>query len=334
MVLGLGSGLAVCFASVRASSDEPPRRVLASELGDKCEVIGKLGVPLGKLVKIAGVVVEGHSKGYDSGLKLRVQRIDGAITQKFIQIRFDTNLVEYFGSEKSAESVEPKLGESIEFTGFETGGFAGPPYDLMKSARVLFQTSSFQFHTRFDATDCRLIKPIVYSPTDFVDRQALLSGTAKAIKDGPVIVGDGWELRVGKEKSRAWPSHMEGKQVEAFGTVRRGEDGKHWRMEGARLRLVRLEDQVGREVSLRGTAWSRNGKWWLDYRGTDVQVEQMASLPGWSSELHGEAVEISGVLGFSDFKSSEGETRNGYVIQKAKWKKIDGLLFPELAIEK
>ena len=89
---------------------------------------------------------------------------------------------------------------------------------------------------------------------------------------------------------------MEDNAVEGLGIIRKTDDTKTYRLEKGITRLVKLEDQVGREVSLRGTAWSMNGHWWFDYRGTQLYVEGMEKLPGWNANLHGEPVLIIGLL--------------------------------------
>jgi hypothetical protein len=93
-----------------------------------------------------------------------------------------------------------------------------------------------------------------------------------------------------------WPRHMEGKPVEAEEVMRNSGGVKDvFRLDNGRSRLIRLEDLVGREVELDGHAWSRNGQWWFEYRGTKLYVEDMAKLPNWEG-MHGRRLVISGVL--------------------------------------
>ena len=69
-----------------ASFADEPQNVPISELGAKFQRIGKLHEPLGHVVSIKGVAVEGPSKGYEGGPNLRVQGLRGSYTQEDIQI--------------------------------------------------------------------------------------------------------------------------------------------------------------------------------------------------------------------------------------------------------
>ena len=71
---------------------------------------------------------------------------------------------------------------------------------------------------------------------------------------------------------------------------------KRFALLDGKWRLVRLEDQLGRPVELRGRARSLNGVWWFYYRGTDLYVEKMADLPGWTSDNHWRPIIIRGIL--------------------------------------
>ena len=83
--LGLLLIHACCWSAILHAGE--PQEVPVDQLGKTYQLIGKLGVPLGDVVHVEGVVVEGKFKGYEGGPNLRVQRIDGKATQKNIQIQ-------------------------------------------------------------------------------------------------------------------------------------------------------------------------------------------------------------------------------------------------------
>src|SRR5262245_756297 len=165
-------------------ADEPqgkplnkPQDVPLGRLGDKFRLIGKLGEPLGTVVTVHGFVAEGPFKGYEGGPNLRAQRINGTATQTDIQIC----LSPYFGKfgEKVGEEVGlPKLerGNTYEFEGYETGGFVGVPGRAYERAGIMIQTSGFYFRHELVVYKGKKIDPIVWSPADFVDREALIEG--------------------------------------------------------------------------------------------------------------------------------------------------------------
>ena len=87
---------------------------------------------------------------------------------------------------------------------------------------------------------------------------------------------------------------------------------------------------------MRATAWSMNGHWWLEYRGTDLYVEGMEKLPGWSADLHGSPVLIEGELAeamLPDLQQitlkPDRDLKKYYVVRKPSWKQLDQLLSPE-----
>jgi hypothetical protein len=65
----------------------------------------------------------------------------------------------------------------------------------------------------------------------------------------------------------------EGKLVQTKAVVRQAETGE-LTVDGP-WHLVRLEDQVGRSVELRGMVFSVNNHWWFWYRGTNLYVDGM-----------------------------------------------------------
>jgi len=130
---------------------------------------------------------------------------------------------------------------------------------------------------------------------------------------------------------------MIGLQVEGFGTVRASSENGLFEFDDATTRLVRLRDQIGRKVSLRGTAWSMNGSWWFDYRGQGIYVDKMTSLPEWNAgEKHGREIQIDGLLEVVNLphpdyhlKDSEPKLAPRFMVRQASWKPIESLLTPE-----
>jgi hypothetical protein len=178
------------------------------------------------------------------------------------------------------------------------------------------------------------IDPIFWSPADFVGHEALIEGKAVSDNNAAYIDGTTWRMLV---DSRApWPKDMEGKVVEGFGAIRRTDKSKDFILEKGETRLVKLEDQVGKKVALRGTAWSMSGNWWFDYRGTELYVENMKDLPKWSINLHGEPMLIEGVLDEAMLPDVRQITlkpvpdkKKYFIVRKPSWKSLDALLSPE-----
>ncbi|HWB25107.1 MAG TPA: hypothetical protein VG738_06485 [Chitinophagaceae bacterium] len=112
-------------------------------------------------------------------------------------------------------------------------------------------------------------------------------------------------------------------------------------VETAWARLVKLEDQLGQTVKLRGKAISSNGNWWFNYMGTDIYVENMAKLPNWTVDNDFRSMEITGTLAQEELpllNSTSFNQRNAtkmyYIVKNASWASIDELLLPELVYDK
>ena len=148
------------------------------------------------------------------------------------------------------------------------------------------------------------------------------------------ISRDNWRLLV--DADGPWPKGFVDKTVEGLGTVRKTDHAKTYRLEKGATRLSRLEDQVGQKVTLRGRAWDDDGSWRFEYRGVMLYVPSMSDLPGWKNSLHGEWVQIEGVLteGLLPDLSQPGgierpKLKNQYMISKPSWKLLDAVLSPE-----
>jgi hypothetical protein len=192
------------------------------DLGKGHQLIGKLHKPLGSVMRIQGVVVEGEFKGYEGGPNIRVQRIDGTATQEDIQIRLSNST----GAVKPDETtkVEPKVGETYEFQGYESGGFVGHPSGIWKSDDkegelefAWIQTTEHYFALRFHYVRGKPIAPVKYSPEDFIGRRALLEGVARDEDGKSIMEGDGWVVVV--DAKAPWPKKTLGKKSRNLGNV-------------------------------------------------------------------------------------------------------------------
>lgn len=320
------SSVALLAISISLHAQVKPIDVPVSKLGTKYRLLGKLQKPLGTVVTVQGLVVDGPFKGHEGGPNIRIQRIDGRATQEHIQIKLN------------ADSDDPgiaqlELGRTYELKGYETGKFVGLPNGAPGPENG-GATTGFYFSHSFNVITIKRFEPIRWSPADFVDREALLEGKAVSHGKQAYIAGKNWRLLV--DTDAVWPKDYEGKTVEGFGMVRRADKPGTYSLAKAATRLVKLEDQVGRKVTLRSTAWSMNGHWWLNYRGTDLYVEDMNELPKWDVDLHGSHVLIEGVLDEAllpdirqiTLKNNRDKIKY-FIVRKASWKPIDALLFPE-----
>src|SRR5262249_7788964 len=145
-------------------------------------------------------------------------------------------------------------GQTYEFEGYETGGFVGHPAEARRRAKIVLQTSGHYFSHYLIVYKGKKIAPIRWSPADFVGREALIEGRAVSEGGKAYWVGEGWKLLT--DAAAPWPKHIEGKTAEGLGVIEIGGQPTSFRLAKGTTRLVRLEDQVGQQVSLRGRAWS------------------------------------------------------------------------------
>ena len=290
------AGYAVLIIGCQCLRADEPQAIPVTELGSKYELIGKLHSPLGNYISVEGVVVDGPSKGLEGGPNLRAQRIQGRATQEDIQICIRPYFYKW-GEGKPASQVGdvadgdrgarlPKLemGSSYRMDGYEIGRYVGTPAAAYEKAGVALQSPGFYFQTTFTVVRAKAIDPIKSAPADFLGRKALLEGTAHSIGDRAVMTSDDWTVIV--NATDAWPDDVEGKTIETYGMYNPTDDRSTFSLVDGTWRLVRLEDQIGRSVELRGRARSHNSDWWFRYRDTDLYVENMTDLPGWTSENH------------------------------------------------
>jgi len=293
---------------------------------DKYRLIGRLHEPFGTVLRLQGVVLDAKCKGANGPI-IRIQRINDRATQEDIQIE----LAPGFQNDQKLT-----LDQTYELKGYETGAFVGLPQGAIDfgANKIGPPSPSFGFVTYFEFTRAERIPPIRLSPADFVDREALIEGVAISHERKAYIVSDGGRLLV--DVSAPWPKGSEDKTVEGFGTIRKTDTAMTYRLENGVTRLVRLKDQLGREVALRGTAWSMNGHWWFNYRGTEMYVEGIEDLPGWNAYLHGEPVVITGHLEEAVLPridqitlKSDRDRKKYFIVRKPSWKPLNALLAPE-----
>ena len=332
---------------VHGASAQVPQNVAVSKLGKEFELVGKLHAPLGRVLTIRGVVDDGPAKGFEGGPNLRVQQIDGSSYQEDIQIVLKPFFYDW-GQEPLAGGIGlPKLemGKTYEMEGYETGGYIGSPSEIFRRGAVVVQTTNHYFRTQFVAIKAREIEPILFAPSMFRGQKALLSGTARNQEGHAVMQGLDWAVVVSRGSS--WPQDIIGKRIETHGWYNPDatwKDDPNFRpkvydlVEG-RWRLVELQDQVGKQVHLRGRARSLNGVWWFDYRGIDLYVEDLEQLPGWTEENRGRPMVIEGRLEKATLprldqvtEKVERDLAEYFIVRGASWNPLPALLSPERAL--
>lgn len=349
--LVLGSSAAVSHAQEvkpaaynsrpEAPATEQPTDVPLDQLGKQFRLVGKLGVPLGEVVKLQGIVVHSRVKGY-GGVSVRVYRVNDKATQEFIQVKLN----DYYGRD---EIPNLETGKSYEFEGFESGGFVGVPAAVHKRAGAATQAAEFSFLHEFTTFEQREILLQPFSPADFVDRDALIQGQAVSDGGSAYVAAGNWRLLV--DNGTPWPRASEGRVVEVRGTIRTlgGKTGSNkpggktntYRLDkggkAASARLVQLPDLVGKAVVLRGTLATKNGQPTFTYRGSQVHLEDAGQLVA-KLEPGSTAVEATGRLeegpiqtGTIDIQSGEKIVHRGYILRKAMLKPTEDLLAIERA---
>lgn len=289
------------------------------------ELIGELGEKLGSTFTVKGIIVEGSSKGYGGGPNLLIQVIDERSNQLPVQIPISP----YFGRFGSGALPKIESDSTYSLRVYETGEFVGVPADAYKEAGIDLQTTGFYFRNRLVVISGEKIRPIESSPFNFLGQNALLSGIAKNEHDTAIIVNANWKLRL--SGCVKWKKSEIGKLAEVYGQIQKTSSQNTYDVKSCQQRLVNLEDQVGKTVTLRGRAISMNGEWWFNYRGTDISVEKMKELPNWSANNHFQPIEISGTLEKSD--GNDGH-HTEYIVRHASWTPLKKLLIPELGLQK
>jgi hypothetical protein len=157
MALVVALGLLQSESSPLAAGQPAKREsVLASELGSKVDVIGRLGVPLGRLVTIEGRVASGdilREKAMSDVPILFVETIDGhsVASHPWIALREP--------GDESAKGAKP--GTRSKLYGYENGGFEGFPAKLLVSSDRTAVPAGFswEFRTWFEIAKTVESKP-------------------------------------------------------------------------------------------------------------------------------------------------------------------------------
>lgn len=282
--------LIALFVSTCAIAQPPATSdINASDLGRTHRVIGALGRPLGASTYLRGLVIDGPKGTNRAGPNIQVQKINGVATQENIQLP----LTPYLGTfdDGDVNIARPEIGKSFEFFGYETGGFAGVPRPVVEVPGVRHPSPDHQFVPRFAIVNSTSIEPLRLGPADFIGRLAVLLGTAKS-RDGKAwLMGDGWEIKV---LDQAWSAPLEGKVLEGRGIVRQVTGA--FEFEGGSATFARLDDQVGRGIMLRGIMRGGGTKWWFEYRGTPVLIDDLAKVSGFNTLMLDRAVLVRGTL--------------------------------------
>lgn len=325
----------ICLALSSLSFAADPQSIPLDQLGEKFQLIGKLHVPLGQVVTLEGVVVEGPFIGYEGGFNLRVQKIQGTETQEDIQIVIRPFFRDW-GEEVAGETSLPllKIGATYEVEGYSTGGYIGVPSEVFERGAVTFQTPDHYFLERFAVTKAKQTQPVSFSPSMFAGKRALIRGKAVTQGGKALMTGEDWTVIV--QKSQPWPEHVEGKTIETYGMYNPDFVRREFALIDGTWHLVRLEDQLGQNVELRGKARSSNGVWWFNYRGVDVYVEDMEKLPGWTRDNHWKPMVIRGVLEKASLprldqisRKPDRDLKEYFIVKKASWEPLPALLSPE-----
>jgi hypothetical protein len=284
------------FALALALAGQPERLSVTGYPSDYV-MIGKLGLPLGTAATIEGRVVLRSGKTYDDGPNLLVQAIDGVRTQEdlLLPLRADPKLTAASPSETDAQAQARLFhpGAFVRVRAYENGEFAGTVEGLEgpDDGAEVSQGRPYFFTTRLVVGRIEPIGPLVDSPSDFVGRRALVAGLAANVAGKAAITGVGFTLLL--PNAMAWPASSLGKPAEATGVVESTPNPGVFTMAGVKGRLSRLDDMVGRVVTLRATRYSQNDRAWVVYRGANLLVERSS---GWEQGCPSGPVSVTGHL--------------------------------------
>ncbi len=156
------------FLLVACGDEKDPKSISAESL-NTIPVIGKLGVPLGKVTKIRAIVVDGDSlntKAASSSYLLRITEVNGIKLASEPIVDFslapgtdvklaDNDFALYeiktgekagsLTSEQVAKLKEDYVGKSLLLQVYELGGFTGIPSEMPKE---VFIWPDYGFHFR------------------------------------------------------------------------------------------------------------------------------------------------------------------------------------------
>jgi hypothetical protein len=328
-----GPGQAGTTAGAASTTQAVPR-FDASAVGEDVILLGRCHEPLGHVMTLTGIVVEGPFKGYEGGPNMVVQRIDGIATQEFIRLpllgsTFDQDKPRNPGYRDALLYVADK---TYELRGFETGVFVGTPPGANDGISI--QTTGYHMETDFEPTFAakpRMVDPIIFAPTDFLNRRALLSGTAANVNGRGYLVGGNWRL-LSADDGSVWPDWMVGKLAEVDGLIRARAD-RDFRAEHAARRLIQLADQVGHQVELHGLVGDGYeegaNQCVLHYRGELILIRHLAACPSWSDRQEWKPVAIHGTL--TAKAATEPDDKIKWSINDPAWAPLPALRSTEIS---
>lgn len=143
-----------------AAAANAPTRVSMDRADPRYVLTGRLNKPIGELMTLQGVIVDGPQKGYEGGPNLKVQRINGEFLQNPIQIPISP----YFGEWGDRALLKISTGKTFELVGYESGTFVGIPTAAYKLGGIDLQTSDHHFSSAFHVVRGKEIDPISEPP--------------------------------------------------------------------------------------------------------------------------------------------------------------------------
>ena len=318
------------IVSVDGFSQNTIKNVQITNPIEQIRLIGELGLPLGTTLTIQGVVEDISSKGFKNGLNVTVKKINDSSIQQVITIP----IFPYFGTFNDKLFKKIKKGLTYKLRVFESGEFVGIPQKSFKELNLMVQTTDFYFQNKLIVLTSEKVDLPNETSSNFIGRKALITGTANNENDTSFIFAKRERLRL--IDFRKWKKTEIGKTAEVYGIIEKTEKKGTFNVRDGNPRLIKLEDQIGENVKLRGRAVSLNGYWWLNYRGTDIYVEKMEDLPNWTVNNHFRAIEVSGLLEQENLPridqigiKSDRDKQLYYIIRRPSWKPIEQLLAAE-----
>jgi hypothetical protein len=334
----------VVVATAARTAGQDVISIPAASIGSTCRVLGQTGEPMGTMVTVDGVVVEGgRCKGDSSEPVLQVRKINGRASQECIEIHirpYATDFGEpYFVTRPDASKPrkpdperslpELEFGKTYEFRGYETGRFEGDPDEAAFDGGIVKQRGGFYFRSVLVVVKGKKVPPIAFCPADFLGQKVIVHGRATLRNGRARLTGDGWEIEVlGRD---VWPSSLVNARVAVTGLIGKGPGAELLHITNDRVCRDHLEDQIGQRVALRGRAADSNWRWYLWYNGEEMLVENMDHLAAEGSlELH-TAVEVRGVLHKERlrdeiFGERSDEPEERYIVREASCTRVEDLL--------
>lgn len=114
-------------------------------IGENVKIIGKTGIPLGEIIKISGIVIDGSTtrmKAYSSSKLLKIYKVN--------DIELDTPQIIEFDVFMSTIK-NPDVNFEFQVKGYETGCFTGTPRGL--NSLVKIASTEYFFSTSFTITE-------------------------------------------------------------------------------------------------------------------------------------------------------------------------------------